>query len=447
MTTSGAGSSGLPVAFKVVVIAGPDEGCEAALDSSLEIGGAPPCQLRLTDPAVSRRHLAITVLDRRIVVRDLASRNGTFLGGVRIREAEVPVGAVLKLGHSAVSVQPRWHVREVAPSAQRCFGEVLGESVAMREVFAVLERVAPTDVTVLLEGETGTGKELIARSIHKASTRASKPYVVFDCGAVPAELAQSELFGHKRGSFSGATADREGSFRRAHGGTIFLDEIGELPLELQPKLLRVLESGEIRPVGSDQMRQVDVRVVAATNRDLQAEARRGRFRSDLLYRLEVVKLHIAPLRQRPEDVPLLAARLLAGKLPPGDEVGGESLKRLVGYSWPGNVRELRNTLTRALALASPPGRPAAPFAKLVFNLGPLAAAPVTLGREFPGVSSPAPYKQAKEQLLFEFHRAYVTALLERHGGNVQQAASAAGLSRKHLYELMKRLDVGTEGER
>src|SRR5262249_28857034 len=281
-------------------------------------------------------------------------------------EAVVPVGAVLGVGKSAVAVQPRWHRREVPPSDKRAFGDLIGGSVAMREIFAILERLADTDVPLLVEGESGTGKELVARSVHEASRRGQGPYVVFDCGAVPAELAESELFGHKKGAFSGAVSDRAGAFQRASGGTLCLDELGELPVDLQPKLLRVLETSEVRPVGEDNLRKVDVRVVASTNRDLHAEAQRGRFRADLLYRLDVVKVGMPPLRQRPEDIPALVARLLEGKVPSGDAIAGENLQTLMGYAWPGNVRELRNTLARAVALANRPGEPPVPFAQLVF---------------------------------------------------------------------------------
>ncbi len=253
--------------MKLVVIAGPDEGLEAPIKTMADIGTGTECQLKLTDPSVSRRHVSVSVTGANITVKDLGSRNGTFLWGARLVEAEVPLGAVLTLVDSSIAIQPRWQLKEVMPSASRSFGEVLGESAAMREVFAILERVAPTDVTVLIEGETGTGKELVARSIHGASARSSKPYVVFDCGSIPNELAESELFGHKRGSFTGATTDRAGAFQQADGGTLCLDELGELPLELQPKLLRVLETGEVRSVGSDVMKKVDVRIVAATNRD------------------------------------------------------------------------------------------------------------------------------------------------------------------------------------
>jgi DNA-binding NtrC family response regulator len=420
-----------------VVVAGPDEGREIALDATAEVGADPACTLVLHDRSVSRRHVSITVSGARVVVHDLGSRNGTFFGGARIKDGEIPIGAVLGVGDSAISVQPRWYVREVVPSASRSFGELIGEAVAMREVFAVLERVAKTQVTVLIEGESGTGKELAARSIHAASPRAGAPYVVFDCTSVPSELAESELFGHKRGAFSGATSDRAGAFQRATGGTLCLDEMGELPLDLQPKLLRALETGEIRAVGDDETRKVDVRVVAATNRDLRAEVQRGRFRADLLYRLEVVRIRIPPLRQRPEDIPALVAKLLAGKV--HGPYTGENLAKLMAYSWPGNVRELRNVLARAVALADSPA-----FEALAFNLGPGvepgASTPSMLGFELPGVSRPMPFKEAKAQLVGTFERAYVSALLERHDNNIQQAAAAAGLSRKHLYNLMRGLE-------
>ncbi len=431
------------VPVKLVVVHGPDEGAEIAVERVVKIGADPSCQLVLSDSAVSREHAVVSAIKGQVAIKDLNSRNGTYLGSTRISDASVPMGALLTLGNTTIAVQPRLHVREVAPSSARTFGDLYGESVSMREVFAILERVAPTDTTVLIEGESGTGKELVARALHRASSRHAGPYVVFDCASVPRELAESELFGHKRGAFSGATEDRAGAFREADGGTLFLDEIGELPLDLQPKLLRALETGEVRRVGDDGMKTVDVRVVAATNRDLRAEAMRGHFRSDLLYRLDVVKVRMPPLRQRPDDVQGLAERLLRGKLAPGDAVAGDNLHKLIGYSWPGNVRELRNVLDRAVALSPKPAR----FAELVFNLGPVEAGPLTIGPTFPGVATPLPYKEAKAQLLASFDRAYVEALLERHGGNVSRAADAADLSRRALYDLIRRTtgeDAGDE---
>ena len=429
----GAAIGAAPVPAKLVVVNGPDEGTEQPLQGSVTIGSDKSCDLVLTDSAVSRKHVRIDSVAGLFKVRDLGSRNGTFLGGTRISDAAVPLGAVVQLGESAIAVQPRFYMREVAPTTDTRFGDLYGKSLAMREVFAMLARVAPSDINVLVEGESGTGKELAARSIHAASSRASKPYVVFDCTSIPRELAESELFGHKRGAFSGATDDRLGAFQQADGGTICLDEIGELPLDLQPKLLRVLETGEVRRVGDDDVKRVDVRVVAATNRDLGAEARRGNFRSDLYYRLEVMKVRMPPLRHRPEDIAGLVTHLLRGKLADA-AIEGDNLKRLVSYTWPGNVRELRNVLERAVAFAGP--NPT--FAQLVFNLGPMTESPATIGISFPGVATPMPFKDAKGELLAQFERAYVEGLLARHKGNVSQAAAAAQLSRKHLYDLIKR---------
>jgi transcriptional regulator with GAF, ATPase, and Fis domain len=426
---------GVPV--KLVVVSGPDAGRETPLSGAIEIGADSACDLPLTDPTVSRRHARVTLDEGEIALTDQESRNGTFVGEARVREAKLSVGAVFRVGKSSIVVQPRWRIREVPPSSAREFGELYGESLAMREVFAILERVAKSDVTVLVDGESGTGKELAARSIHAASRRASNPFVVFDCSAVPANLAESELFGHKRGAFSGATHDRAGAFQHAHGGTLCLDEVGELPLDLQPKLLRVLESREVRPVGEDRARAVDVRVIASTNRDLAAETERGRFRADLFYRLAVVGVRMPPLRARPSDIVGLASRILAGKLPDGDRIDGPNLRALMAYGWPGNVRELRNVLVRAVALAP---REPVPFGSLVLGLGPAAAAPLTIGSELPGIATDLPYKEAKAQLLETFERVYLAALRKRHPKNVARAAEAAGLSRKHLYDLMKRVD-------
>ncbi|MBW2529011.1 MAG: sigma 54-dependent Fis family transcriptional regulator [Deltaproteobacteria bacterium] len=432
--------TGAQVAVKLVVVAGASEGQEVPLEGGVRVGTDPACQLTLDDAAVSRQHAVVSWVGGQVAVKDLGSRNGTYLGETRVVEAVVPIGAVLAMGNSAIAVQPRFHVREVTPAPERRFGDLVAESVAMRELFAIMQRVAPTDVTVLIEGESGTGKELAARAIHAASSRADAPYVVFDCASVPRDLVESQLFGYRRGAFSGAVEDRAGAFQTAHGGTICFDEIGELPLDLQPKLLRALETGEVRAVGDDELRKVDVRVLASTNRELGAEARRGSFRSDLLYRLEVVKVRMPPLRYRPEDIAGLVGHLLRGKLAAGDVIGGDNLRKLVAYGWPGNVRELRNVLERAVALAPAPVR----FADLVFNLGPSPSAPLTIGPSFPGVATAVPYKEAKRQLVASFDRAYVEALLERHQNNISAAAAAAGVSRKALYDLIRRCETGGE---
>ncbi len=424
---------------KLVVLAGPNEGLERALTHAVRVGSDAASDLCLDDRGVSRAHATFFVRDGSVWVRDDGSRNGTFFQGSQVREAELPLGAVVTLGATPVAIYPRWHVQEVPPSRADRFGRLYGASLAMRAVFAVLERVAPTDTTVLIEGESGTGKELAARSLHDASGRADKPYVVVDCTTIAKELAESELFGHRRGAFSGAVADRSGAFQQADGGTIFLDELGELPLDVQPKLLRVLEAGEVRRVGDSAHAPINVRIVAATNRNLDAEARRGRFREDLLYRLGVVRVRLPPLRLRPEDIAGIAALLLDGRLEPGDRVAGEPLQQLIRYSWPGNVRELRNVLERAWALAPRHGGRVR-FEELIFNLASNRTEPATLGFSFPGVDSPLPYKEAKAQLLAQFDDEYVQALMRRHDGNVSRAAREAGISRKHLYELLRRVE-------
>jgi DNA-binding NtrC family response regulator len=430
-------------AAKLVVLSGSAEGSERRLDRPLTLGSDPECDICLKDRGVSRQHARFSLRDGRAWVVDLDSRNGTYVESTRIKEAELPLGVVVRLGETPIGVYPRLHTREVEPSPHDHFGRLHGCSLAMREVFAVLERVAASDTTVLIEGESGTGKELAAQSLHEASPRAQRPYVVCDCTTISKELAESELFGHRRGSFSGAVADHDGAFQQAHGGTIFLDELGELPLELQAKLLRVIECGEVRRVGDGKPQKVDVRVIAATNRSLKAEVRRGRFRSDLLYRLAVVCVRMPPLRARPEDITGITEQLLGERLAPGDRVEGANLRRLTSYSWPGNVRELRNRLNRAHALAlRSEGK--VRFSDLVLNLASDDEQPATLGYSFPGVDVPLPFKDAKQRLMAQFESAYVQSLMHRHGGNVTQAAKAAGLSRKHLYELLGHVGEGAE---
>jgi DNA-binding NtrC family response regulator len=292
----------------------------------------------------------------------------------------------------------------------------------MRSIFAQLERVAKSESTVLLTGETGTGKEEAAQAVHEASDRAEGPFVVVDCGTVVQTLVESELFGHERGAFTGADRARGGAFEVAHGGTIFLDEIGELPLELQPRLLRVLERKRVRRLGGNEERAVDVRVVAATNRDLRSAANQGTFREDLYYRLAVVEIELPSLRTRPEDLPLLIDTLLE-RLDPekkAEWLDRQALsQRLAGAAWPGNVRQLRNYLAQCVAFREPPAISAA-FAPDAASL------------------SGAPYEEARRLALDSFERQYVTVLLDRHGGNVSEAARAAGLNRTYLHRLLRR---------
>lgn len=429
-----------PGELHVVVVDGPSAGASVVLRSKVVIGSDESCDLTLEDSTVSRRHAVMSLTDQRVRIRDVGSRNGVFIGDTRVHDGVLSEGAVIRLGKSALALRPRWARREVSASRAHRFGELYGSSVAMREVFAVLERAARSDVPVLIEGETGCGKDLAARSLHMASARGRRPFVVFDCASVPASLAESELFGHVRGAFTGAHQDRQGAFERAHRGTLFLDELGELPLNLQPKLLRVLESGELTRVGDGQPKAVDVRVIAATNRNLHAEVQRGAFRADLFYRLDVVRVHVPPLRHRPEDIQGLATDLLMGKLPPGDEVQGDNLALLMAQPWPGNVRELRNVLMRAIAL-SPAG---ARFDDLSLGVGAAPGPAASFGMSYPGVAIPLPYKEAKKLLLDGFERSYLEALMRRHDGNHTQAARSAGISRKHLHELVKKLETGDD---
>jgi len=304
----------------------------------------------------------------------------------------------------------------------------------MRRLFAVAAQVAPTDVTVLLEGETGTGKDALCEAIHQASRRANAPLVVVDCGAIPPQLMESELFGHERGSFTGADRTRAGAFEEADGGTLFLDEIGELPLQLQPKLLRVLEAREVKRIGQVQGRKVDVRVIAATNRDLREEVNRGTFRQDLYYRLEVVRLRIPPLRERPEHVPALIEHFKRS-VRPGAEMPAlseEIPQHFCNHPWPGNVRELRNAVERAVVLQELPAFPQSSEA---------AEAP-----ESDAIDVAVPFKDAKNSLTERFERRYLTALLRSTGNNVSEAARRAGIDRVYLLKLLKRYGLRKKPE-
>ncbi|MBM4321303.1 MAG: FHA domain-containing protein, partial [Deltaproteobacteria bacterium] len=339
--------------YTLEVVRGPDQGLRTTFEQrQISVGTAPDNSLCLNDETVSRRHCRIEVDGSGYRLVDLGSKNGTKLGPYRIREAYLSEGAIIGLGGTELRWTPGDQEVEVHFSPSTRFGALRGSSLAMREIFAVLERVAPTEATVLIEGESGTGKELVAREIHERSRRSAGPLIVFDCSAVPRELIESELFGHVKGAFTGATANRMGAFEQAKGGTLFLDELGELSLDLQPKLLRALESRTIRPVGGTRPVQTDLRVVAATNRNLLQEVEEGSFREDLYYRLAVIKVRLPPLRERPEDVPLLVRHFIRelGGNPEQLKVSYETMERLKNHPWPGNVRELRNFIERTVVL-------------------------------------------------------------------------------------------------
>ena len=325
---------------------------------SVVFGTHPSADVVIQDPAVSRMHARVEVEDQDYVLRDLGSTNGTRLGGVRIREACLDDGIVFTLGETRVRFRVLEQPFEIPLANEESFEGLVGRSVAMRELFALCDRIAPTDAPVIIQGETGTGKDLVARAIHQRSLRMTKPLVILDCASIPASLIESELFGHERGAFTGAVATRAGVFERADGGTVFFDELGELAPELQPKLLRCLETGDVTRVGGDKTIRVDVRLIAATNRDLQRMIAENRFRADLYYRLAVIRLTVPPLRERREDIPLLATHFAKHAL--GDApspISPETLEALFGdltrYEWPGNVRELRNVVERAAILADP----------------------------------------------------------------------------------------------
>jgi DNA-binding NtrC family response regulator len=419
-------------AAQLRVVDGPDRGLELDLPPvGVVIGTERTCDVVLTDPWVSRRHCTLSPTPQGFAISDLGSKNGTVIDGVAVTKVVAPPGVAIRIGKTLIQLMPADEVIDIPPSESEHFGGLYGASTTMRQVFAMLERAARTNAPVLFLGESGTGKELMARGVHDASPRRDGPFVVFDCGAATDNLIESDLFGHIKGAFTGAVADREGAFAAAHGGTLFLDEIGDLPVTLQPKLLRMLEAGEVVPVGGRKSERYDVRVVAATHRDVFSEVARGGFRGDLYYRLAVVEVHVPPLRQRIGDLAKLVVMFLdrAGASHLTSQVGGAAMERLERYHWPGNVRELRNVITRAVALAGPDDD----FQSLPYVLRPTTAAPETVIAR-----ADRPFHEAKDELVAKFEREYLSDLVQRAGGNLSQAARIAGLERKFLYKLLER---------
>ncbi len=425
-----------PRRLRLVVVAGPDRGKVLALTPGKHrVGKSRTCALAITDGAVSGQHLELEVQPGGgVIVRDLDSTNGSWFAGARLTVMEVEGAATLVIGKTELRIEPIDTNHDLAPSADEQFGALIGRSDPMRRVFTLLQRAAASEASILIEGETGTGKELAARAIHDASPRRRGPFVVCDLASVTGSLCESELFGHVRGAFTGADRDRVGAFESAHGGTIFLDELGELPLDLQPRLLRALESRAVRPVGAAAYRTIDVRVVAATNRDLRGEVRGGRFREDLYHRLGVVTARLPSLRERPDDIALLVERFVAAAARPGVTpvpVAPATLAALAAYDWPGNVRELRNVIERGLALG----------VELTSALIGVAA---TAGERPPtaGVVDPSVrFHDAKGALVDAWERDYVAALVASCDGNVSLAARRAGMDRAYLHRLLKKHGV------
>ena len=416
---------------RILVVAGPDRGVSRVFEGArITLGTDAGCDVVLADPKVSRRHLEIATGDDGYDVTDLGSTNGSFIHDLRFERVTVSRRASIRLGDDEVVLEPLEDAVEIPAVDHTRFGDAIGASPLMREVFAVLERVARSNLPVLVEGETGTGKELLAEGVHRASARASKPFVVFDCGAVADTLLESELFGHEKGAFTGAVASRAGVFEQADKGTLFIDEIGELPLALQPKLLRALEKGEVKRLGGAAVRTVDVRVVSATHRNLPEAVNAGAFRADLFYRLAGVRVLVPPLRKRREDIPLLVNAFMARTAEemglPFEPPAPELLDKLAAQPWPGNVRELRNAVERSLVapeLADMPGPAGTPPAASTADEGdePLL-----------------PYHRARQQAIDRFERDYARRLLAAHPG-VSAAARAAEIDRRSLQRLVRRL--------
>jgi DNA-binding NtrC family response regulator len=408
------------------------------LSGRVRIGTAPGNELRPESDTVSRHHC---VLERRPdgwLLRDLDSTNGTRLGGARVTAAILDTPVTFTVGQVPVRFEPAAELFDADEDASGRLGDLVGHSPAMRALFSLIRRIAPTDVGVLLEGETGTGKEVVARCLHELSDRRAGPFVVVDCAALPRELVESELFGHERGAFTGALEGRMGLAELADDGTLFLDEIGELPLDVQPRLLRLLERREIRRVGGRHSHPLDLRIIAATNRDLKLDVDAGRFRADLLFRLDVVRLVLPPLRDRLEDLEPLVERLCArmagagwkGRRAPFTGFDEAAWARLRAWPWHGNVRELFNVVQRAAALAD--DALAGPEV-LPFDAGEAGDDPESGG-----------YRAARRRATDQFEREYVRELLRRTGGNLSRAAREARMDRKHLRELIRRHDLTPE---
>lgn len=435
---------------QLVVTEGEDKGKKFKLDKpSTKIGKKEGNDFALTDKTVSRNHLEIEYTSDSFLLRDMNSTNGTYVNGTKVKEAYLAPGDIIKLGNTSIEFQAFSETAKIEPSTREAFGNMVAKSRRMRQIFSILEKIAPTFATVVIEGETGTGKDLVARAIHEYSTRKNKPFIVFDCSSVAPNLIESELFGHEKGSFTGAVKSRRGAFEEATGGTIFLDEIGELPIDLQPKLLRALEQREIRRVGANLPTHIDVRVICATNRDLRKEVGEGRFREDLYYRLSVVKIHIPPLHERPEDIPLIIEKILRDAKFNRNAEGGlrvtrvedDALKVLQRYQWPGNVRELTNIIERAVSFAEA-NTIAKPHLDFVFS---------ELDNEEEHteklvMDNDLPFKEAKQKLLDVFEKDYLLDLLKRNNNNLSKAAREAKIDRKHIRNLLKKYGINVHDD-
>jgi DNA-binding NtrC family response regulator len=414
---------------RLEVVAGADVGKVVELAQPSIMIGRTGADLTVNDPKVSGLHCELRLQADGYRIRDLGSTNGTHVKGVRIVDGFIPPGATIQIGKSAVVFDPLDESVSVPLWHESRLHSLIGGSASMRHLFDLINRFAQSDATVLIQGETGAGKEGVADAIHQCSPRRNGPFVVLDCSAIPEQLFEDQIFGHEQGAFTGAGRATVGVFEAAHGGTLFLDEIGELPLDVQSKLLRAVETRKVRRIGSTKVIASDVRIVAATNRDLATEVNRGTFRSDLFYRLSVAKLAVPALRERREDIPLLIEHFLRQLVAThGDPRLPEDFSaRAQRHSWPGNVRELRNAVERAVLLPNHP------------TLG-FESAPKKEGT-FGEVDIDIPFKVAKQKLVDEFDRKYLEALLEAHDNNISAAARAAGIERMSIYKMIRRLGL------
>jgi two-component system response regulator HydG len=421
--------------FELRVNAGADAGLALSIDGTqptrVLLGSGPACDFRLTDRTVSRRHAALDVRDDVLRIEDLGSLNGTRVNGVLIHDASLAGGERVELGDAIISVQRGAEpAQKPQVSNETRFGHVIGASLEMRRLYPLCKRLAVSEIPVIIEGETGTGKEALAESLHAEGPLAKGPFVVFDCTAVPPNLLESELFGHERGAFTGAVQSRKGVFAEADGGTLFIDEIGDLDLPLQAKLLRAIERSEFRPVGGNQVMRVEVRILSATRRDLDREVQAGRFRDDLFHRLAVSRIELPPLRERKGDVSVLCRHFLEQAGAPLDAIPSEVVTRWEDHGWPGNVRELRNAVARFLALG---------------ELGRLEPTPIERsGSDWVNeiLALDLPISEARDRMIQEFEERYIARALQHTGGNVTRAARAAGVGRRYFQTLKSRSKPG-----
>lgn len=435
--------------YTLAVKSGPNAGLTIeSRGRRVGIGSSPDNELSLDDSAVSRFHAAIEVDGKGYRLNDRDSKNGTYVQGLRIGEVYLEHATTFRVGDTDIEFRTTAEEVEVRISGKERFGNLLGKSVGMREIFAMLDRVARTDATVLIEGESGTGKELVAEAIHMNSHRKGGPFVVVDCSAIARDIIESELFGHVKGAFTGATGTRKGAFEAAEGGTLFLDELGELPLDLQPKLLRALEKREVKPVGGNDTIKINTRIVAATNRNLLQEVKEGNFREDLYYRFAVIRVELPPLRERTEDIPLLVEHFLAQ----ASEMAGRSdidisyktMEKLKRHKWPGNVRELKNFVERAVLLAHGDQIETRYLSGHQMPREEVSAEPGAVPMAQVALDENLPFKDAKNRMIEEFEVAYWRGLLERTAGNVSKAARIAGVHRKSVEYILKKLDLTRE---